>query len=73
MGNFNSILTEEDRPIGSQVQEAETRDFRECLNESNLSELQIGGRNFTWTNGHVFSRIDRAKINAPWINKMPNY
>ncbi|KAH0724701.1 hypothetical protein KY284_000566 [Solanum tuberosum] len=73
MGDFNSILTQEDRPIGSQVQEAETRDFRECLNECNLSELQTGERKFTWTNGHVFSRIDRAIVNATWMNKMPNY
>ncbi|KAG5607161.1 hypothetical protein H5410_028653 [Solanum commersonii] len=31
------------------------------------------GRNFTWTNGHVFSRIDRAIVNATWMNKIPNY
>ncbi|WMV30242.1 hypothetical protein MTR67_023627 [Solanum verrucosum] len=73
MGDFNSILTQEDRPIGSQVQEAEAMDFKECLSECNLSELQTRERNFTWTNEHVFSRIDRVIINATWMNMMPIY
>ncbi|XP_015169932.1 uncharacterized protein [Solanum tuberosum] len=70
MGDFNSILEQEDRIVGSQVQDAETKDFKECVNDSNLVELQIGGRNFTWTNGHVYSRIDKAIVNAEWVNKM---
>ncbi|WMV08932.1 hypothetical protein MTR67_002317, partial [Solanum verrucosum] len=28
MGNFNSTPTQEDNPVGSQVQDAKTRDFR---------------------------------------------
>ncbi|KAH0644839.1 hypothetical protein KY284_032723 [Solanum tuberosum] len=67
MGDFNSILTAEDRPIGSQVQLAETRDFQECINDCHLTELPTIGRKFTWTNGHVFSRIHRALVNAEWV------
>jgi len=70
MGDFNSILEQEDRIVGSQVQDAEIRDFKECVNDSNLVELQIGGRNFTWTNGHVYSRIDKAIVNAELVNMM---
>ncbi|KAK4718354.1 hypothetical protein R3W88_016692 [Solanum pinnatisectum] len=71
MGDFNSILTTEDRPIGSQVESLETRDFQECITDCNLTELATVGRKFTWTNGHVFSRIDRALVNARWILHMP--
>ncbi|KAK6785297.1 hypothetical protein RDI58_018752 [Solanum bulbocastanum] len=71
MGDFNSILTTEDRPIGSQVQSAETRDFQECITDCNLTELAAVGRIFTWINGYVFSRIDRALVNAEWILHMP--
>ncbi|KAK4721507.1 hypothetical protein R3W88_011740 [Solanum pinnatisectum] len=39
MGDFNSILTAEDRPIGCQVQSSETRDFQECITNCNLTEL----------------------------------
>lgn len=50
---------------------AETRGFRECLTDCNLSKLHIAGTDFTQTNGHVHSRIDGAIIDVAWINKMP--
>ncbi|KAH0644915.1 hypothetical protein KY284_032799 [Solanum tuberosum] len=71
MGDFNSILAQEDRPIGSQVQLAETKYFRECMIHSNITELHTIGRQYTWNNGHVFSRIDRALVNDGWVNRMP--
>ncbi|WMV30067.1 hypothetical protein MTR67_023452 [Solanum verrucosum] len=71
MGVFNSILLHEDRPVGSQVQDADVRDFRECLRDCNLAELQIGGREYTWKNGHVYSRIDKVIGNYAWMDKMP--
>ncbi|KAK4729835.1 hypothetical protein R3W88_022823 [Solanum pinnatisectum] len=71
MGDFNSILTLEDRPVGSQVQDIERRDFRECLMDCNLAELHIEGRKYTWTNGHVYSRIDKAIDNTLWMDIMP--
>ncbi|KAK4706498.1 hypothetical protein R3W88_033947 [Solanum pinnatisectum] len=39
MGDFNSILTAEDRPIGCQIQSSETRDFQECITNCNLSRI----------------------------------
>ncbi|KAK6803540.1 hypothetical protein RDI58_001324 [Solanum bulbocastanum] len=71
MGDFNSILTQRDRPGGSPVQDIEIRDFRECLLDCNLAELQIEGREYTWTNGHVYSQIDKAIANAAWMDIMP--
>ncbi|KAK6784679.1 hypothetical protein RDI58_018134 [Solanum bulbocastanum] len=47
IGDFNSILTQRDTPVGSPVQDIEIRDFRECLLDCNLAELQIGGREYT--------------------------
>ncbi|XP_055803460.1 uncharacterized protein LOC129872518 [Solanum dulcamara] len=72
MGDFNSILRPEDRLVGSQVQGEETRDFRNFLNECNLSELPTFGRQFIWTNGYMYSRIDRALVNVEWIVQMPS-
>lgn len=57
--------------MGSQVQDAETKDFRECIVNCNLTELQTVGRSFTWTSGHVYSRIDRALANDEWVMNMP--
>ncbi|XP_075101938.1 uncharacterized protein LOC142177361 [Nicotiana tabacum] len=71
MGDFNAIINEEDRQHGSQVQDIETMDFRDFLTESAMIELQTYGREYTWTNNHTYSRIDRAIVNAAWMNGMP--
>ncbi|KAG5581460.1 hypothetical protein H5410_052087 [Solanum commersonii] len=67
MGDFNSILHIEDRVVGSQVQEAELRDFKQCLLDTGLTELKNVGRNYTWTNEHTYSCIDKALVNAMWV------
>ncbi|XP_019258106.1 PREDICTED: uncharacterized protein LOC109236386 [Nicotiana attenuata] len=72
MGDFNSIFGDEDRMQGRDVLDSETKDFREVVEECNLAELPTIGRSYTWTNSHVFSRIDRALVNDKWILNMPS-
>ncbi|XP_075079919.1 uncharacterized protein LOC142165216 [Nicotiana tabacum] len=36
-----------------------------------LNELNNVDRSYTWTNNHVYSRIDRAIVNAHWMMSMP--
>ncbi|KAK4721641.1 hypothetical protein R3W88_011874 [Solanum pinnatisectum] len=67
MGDFNSILHVEDRIMGSQVQETELRDFKQCLLDTRLTKLKTVGRNYTWTNGHTYSSIDKSLVNAMWL------
>ncbi|KAM3303958.1 hypothetical protein P3S67_014990 [Capsicum chacoense] len=72
MGDFNSV-SQEDREVGNQVQEYELRDFRNFMEDCNMSELPSTDRSFTWTNGHVYSRIDKALVNASWYLKMSTH
>lgn len=59
------------RPIGSLVQAVETRDFTEMMINCDMIELHTGGRKFTWTNGHVYSRTDKTIVNVEWTIRMP--
>lgn len=70
MGDFNAVLSQEDRLIRRHVQGGEIKDFRECLIDCNLAEVPSVGRQYTWTNGHVYSRINRAIANAEWMVQM---
>lgn len=70
MGAYNTILSVDDRINGSPVQENEIKDFNEFLIAVGMSEMRIVGRNFTRTNSHVFSRIDRAIVNAEWVTNI---
>ncbi|XP_070020234.1 uncharacterized protein [Nicotiana sylvestris] len=71
MGDFNSILGVDDRMHGSEVQDNETKDFKEVIEDCSLAELPTVGKTYTWTNGHVYSRIDRAIVNDIWMINMP--
>ncbi|XP_009607649.1 uncharacterized protein [Nicotiana tomentosiformis] len=71
MGDFNTILSSEDRVQGNAVQEIKVRVFKNFIMDVGLDELRTVGRKFTWTNNHVHSRIDRILINAEWIQKWP--
>lgn len=64
IGNFNAVLNVEDRVHGTEVQDAETRDFRKFMVEAGMTELQTIGRSYTWSNTHTYSKIDRAIVNS---------
>lgn len=70
MGDYNAILTDEDRKYGSEVEDVERRDLQGFLDSTTMSELRKNRRDYTWTNGHVFSRIDRALVNSEWMMSM---
>lgn len=72
MGDFNPILSIEDRLYGNPVQEVEVIDFKEFLQQSGMMELKSVGRYYTWTNHQIHSKIDRILVNAEWICKWPH-
>ncbi|XP_070011242.1 uncharacterized protein [Nicotiana sylvestris] len=71
MGYFNAILYVEDRIHDTEVQDAETRDFKTFMVEAGMTELQTIGKSYTWSNNHTYSKIDRAIVNSNWMTTMP--
>ncbi|XP_075112426.1 uncharacterized protein LOC142182223 [Nicotiana tabacum] len=71
MGDFNIILHVEDRHCGAPVQEMGIRDFNDYLLDTSMNKIRYIGRWFTWTNSHVFSKIDRALVSAEWMIRFP--
>nr|XP_016503466.1 PREDICTED: uncharacterized protein LOC107821553 [Nicotiana tabacum] len=69
MGDFNTILTSENRINGNPVQEIEIRDFKNFLMDAGLDELKTVGRQYIWSNIHVHSRIGGILANAEWIQQ----
>ncbi|PHT65887.1 hypothetical protein T459_30312 [Capsicum annuum] len=66
-GDFNLPLTSEDRIGGQLIHDYETRDFQEMMDRLNLVDMKAMGRYFTWTNKHIWSKIDRDVCNNRWI------
>lgn len=49
-GDYNAILSAEDRFQGSIVHAAEVEDFQACIEANDLKEIKAIGPQFTWTN-----------------------
>ncbi|XP_070010498.1 uncharacterized protein [Nicotiana sylvestris] len=71
MGDYNTILTNEDRVQGTLVHEFKVKDFKEFIWRNGITELKTVGRKYTWTNNHVHNKIDRILVNAAWIKIWP--
>ncbi|XP_059285682.1 uncharacterized protein LOC132039156 [Lycium ferocissimum] len=69
LGDFN--LVDGERQYPHRRMYMETCDFSDCLTDTDLTEIRTIGGDYTWTNGHIFSRIDRAFGNGQWIMNLP--
>ena len=67
MGDFNSILRQDERVGGNSVSHYQTGDFAECCDGLGLTDLQYTGCHLTWSNGTVWSKLDRVMGNVPWL------
>ncbi|XP_021756192.1 uncharacterized protein LOC110721363 [Chenopodium quinoa] len=55
-----------------------SRAFRHCLRSNNLTDFNVGGMFYTWTNkqegeDRVCSKIDRVIVNNGWLNNFPSF
>lgn len=68
LGDFNSIRCPDDKLNGADVTAYEIADFNNCCQVAGLSNLSSIGAAFSWSNGSVSSRIDRALANQQWFD-----
>ncbi|XP_010481107.1 PREDICTED: uncharacterized protein LOC104759943 [Camelina sativa] len=75
LGDFNDILSNEEKFGGPQKSENSFKFFRKMLNTSGLHDLKVMGGKFTWTGQRysysIMSRIDRAVASADWQDMFP--
>ncbi|KAF5450043.1 hypothetical protein F2P56_030424, partial [Juglans regia] len=72
MGDFNEILTNDEKEGGRPRGEILMKNFRNALEEGGLSDLGWKGDKFTWSNRHgdesfTKERLDRVVANKKWI------
>lgn len=65
-GDFNAVKDMENRINGQRISDHETRDFIDFLDTCNVFEMTSTGEKYTWSNGHVSSKIDWALCNPEW-------
>lgn len=45
----------------------ETKDFNECCLHLGLPDLNSVDCFYTWSNNTIWSKLDRAMVNSPWL------
>ncbi|KAF3637455.1 hypothetical protein FXO38_23697 [Capsicum annuum] len=73
MGDYNAILSSEDKIQGNPVQDLKYRDFNEFLVNAGMTEMRTTKCAYTWFNGITCSKIDRVVVNAEWLLKYPKW
>lgn len=71
IGDFNEILTHDEKWGGRSRPEKQMSRFREVLEEGGLFDLGWRGDKYTWSNKHedetfTKERLDRAVVNSAW-------
>ena len=70
IGGFNEVLRPDDRRSGN-VNLSCKEEFANWVDDSNLIDLQLKGRKYTWRRGSSCSRIDRILFLADWDVTFP--
>lgn len=68
-GDFNCVMSQEERTGGTRrTPNKESRGLVEMCALLGVEDVTSTGCEFTWTNGWVFSKIDRIMVNEGWHN-----
>ncbi|KAK1378466.1 hypothetical protein POM88_025210 [Heracleum sosnowskyi] len=76
MGDFNEILSQEDKEGGGTKSDSQIEAFRMSLEICALQPLDYHGTHFTWSrntvDGCIKERLDWAIANEEWVECFPN-
>lgn len=79
MGDFNEILTCDEKCGGAVRPQTCMDRFREALEGCELSDIGYMGDKFTWRNhskelvSYICERLDRATVNMQWCEAVPDF
>jgi exonuclease III len=71
VGDFNDILSSEEKWGGNRPSASRMAEFHACINSCSLIDLGFSGPKYTWTNSQdvsslIMQRLDRALANPEW-------
>ncbi|XP_012849562.1 PREDICTED: uncharacterized protein LOC105969349, partial [Erythranthe guttata] len=75
MGDFNCVMSPEEKTGGNIPTNYELKDFNETVLGLGVEDIPYTGTFFTWSNSAVdntiWSKLDRAMVNSAWYDQMP--
>ncbi|XP_022007491.1 uncharacterized protein LOC110906701 [Helianthus annuus] len=77
MGDFNAYLFHDDTSTGASTYNIGSREFKECVNNIEVSDVNSTGVHYTWTNnqrqsGTILKKLDRIMCNINCVTEFLN-
>ncbi|CAN1120865.1 Transposon TX1 uncharacterized 149 kDa protein [Linum perenne] len=72
LGDFNSVLSADDRRGGADFNRARNKSFIDTIDICGLLDTPFSGPKFTWSRNNVSARLDRAFVNSTLIQTCPD-
>ena len=75
IGDFNEILSANEKQGGGPRSEWKMANFQEMLDDCRLRDMGFKGAHFTWCNrrDQVYIRLDRGVANQEWYDLFPQF
>ncbi|XP_022873326.1 uncharacterized protein LOC111392262 [Olea europaea var. sylvestris] len=67
LGDYNNVLKFDEKCNGADVTPYEIKNLANCCLKVGLTDVRSIGCFYTWTNGLVWNKIDRAMVNDFWV------
>ncbi|KAL4302847.1 hypothetical protein GQ457_10G018520 [Hibiscus cannabinus] len=71
-GDFNVILSADERRGGVDTHVQGSRPFEDFIFQSGLADMGFRGPHFTWSRGNLYERLDRCLANTSWLSCFPH-
>ena len=68
-GDFNNVLSSEEKANGLPITMYEIRDFKNCCYDIGISNMRSTRTFHTWSNNSVWCKLDRAMFNTKWVQE----
>ncbi|XP_030942467.1 uncharacterized protein LOC115967498 [Quercus lobata] len=68
MGDFNEVLSANEKYGGNPICQRRVRAIRECMNDCSMMDLGFTGPKYTWTNKRELGNLIQCRLDRCWIN-----
>lgn len=68
IGDFNELLTEEEKSRGNSISQRRVVAIRDCMNVCHMLDLGFFGPKFTWSSKREFGNLIQCRLDRCWAN-----
>ena len=68
MGDFNEVLSEDEKYRGNPICQRRVRAIKECMDDCNMMDLGFSGPKYTWKNKRESGNLIQCRLDRCWVN-----